>query len=288
MTGQRLILILLNVLMGIELLLTLLVTVTYLRMQRRRQISAMRQYLLARAAFVMLSALSLWMWPNQIIYLSKGHWGYIIYYYWYWGSAFLLLFLEIRVAVAATASFFDEIYGLQSIFRLIARWLAVATLIFILPLSIAIVLSRFGYAPLGYMHLIRRWASAYPTVELIPVICALLAALIRGVSWTSKTFGILIGFLFEPASDLLAPWAWFGITSMLAWANVAHETACCLALGVWLIYFLKPERAATLAPPSPLLMRWDEAAQVLVRLRTAGKTAKDAAPRGGRPWPKDS
>jgi hypothetical protein len=278
----------LNVLVIVETALTLSALAACLRPGAKNPVPAMRDYLILRTANAVAIQIFL-LWPGQSLLLSDAtSLSVTIYYFWYWSSAVALLLLEMRVAAGAMAVFFRDHPGLQGLFQLASRWIAITGVIVVIPLLLAIAVN---FNSSHYLDLFRRWWYAFTALQLIPVIFALLVGRARRVSWKSRTVAILVGFLFEPVIHLLGPWAWTGKVWILDLANIANEIACCAAVALWTFCFAMPEGDTSLALPTLAMLRLDALAWgPLGRHQPASDAgAADAGydgQQGAQPWPK--
>lgn len=280
---QHALLIPLNILVIVEAALSVLALTACLRAGTKNPVREMRAYLAVRAASAMAAAVIL-LGPGQALFLSvRTSLSTLLYYFWFWGVSLTLLILEMRVAAAAIAAFFQDLRGFQSLTRIASRWVAVAGMIVVIPLLLEISLNFDSHA---YLHLFRRWWSAFSILQLIPVILALLAGAMRKVRWNSRTVAILLGFAFEPLVQLAVPWSWTSRTSMLQLSNIAHELACCAAVALWTTCYAVPAKAVSLARPTLAMLRLDEMARRTLRLHRPDARGLAYARRGAQPWPK--
>jgi hypothetical protein len=276
-------LIALNILVILETVLTVGALAACLRPGAANLVPAMRDYLILRAANMVAIEIFL-SWPGQALLLSDetSH-SVTIYFFWYWSSRFVLLLLEMRVAAGAMAVFFRDLPGLQGLFQLASRWIAVTGLIIVIPLLLATALNFNSSA---YLLFFRRWWYAIAALELVPVVFALRVGMARKVSWKSTTVAILLGFVFEPVIHLVGPWPWTTNTQILDPANIANELASCAAVTLWMTCFLMREKATPLAAPTSAMLHLDALTRgPLLPHPPVTRAALDAK-KGAQPWPK--
>lgn len=273
----------LNILVMAETVLTVCALAACLRAGAKNPVPAMRDYLIVRAANVVGVQIFL-SWPGRSLLLSNetGH-ALMIFYFWYWSAALVLVLLEMRVAVGAMAVFFKDLPGLQGLFRLASRWIAIAGVIVVIPLILGIAVDFEGRT---YLQLFRRWWYIFATVQLVPAVFPLLVGIIRKVRWNSRTIAILAGFVFEPVIHLAGPWVWTNNTWIVDVANIANELACCAAVALWTVCFLVPEAADSLAVPTPAMLRLNEMTRAAMRRRQPVAQATATEQKGAQPWPK--
>jgi hypothetical protein len=281
---QHSILIDLNILVIVETAFSVSALAASLLTEANKPVRAMRGYLAVRAVNS-LAVVIILLWPGEApLFQAKPVLPAMLYSVWFWSYDFVLLFLEVRVAAAAIAFFFRDLSGIQALLRLASRWMAIAATIAILPF-LAAMAANYGSG--NYLHLFRRWWYAFAAVEMVPVVFATLAGVTRKVSWNSRSVAILAGLMFEPIVDLVTPWASTSRVSMLDFASISHEVACCAALALWTFAFLAPENPAPLARPTPAMLRLDDMAwMALPRHRRPVVEATALAQRGAQPWPK--
>jgi hypothetical protein len=273
----------LNILVIAETVLTVTALAACLRSGAKNPVPAMRDYLIVRTANAVGIEIFL-LWPGQALLLSNAtSLSVTIYYFWYWSAALVLLLLEMRVAAGAMAVFFRDLPGLQGLFRLASRWIAITAVIVVIPLLLAIALN---FNTSAYLQLFRRWWYVFTAVQLIPVVFALLVGRARRVRWKCGTVAILVGFIFEPAVHLLGPWAWTSSTWILDLANIANEVACCAAVALWTICFIVPEETTSLALPVPAMLRLDALARGPLSPHQPDPGAEYNRQKGAQPWPK--
>jgi hypothetical protein len=273
----------LNILVIVETVLTLSALAACFRTGAKNPVPAMRDYLIVRTISAVGVEIFL-LWPGQSPLFSDNTSTLApVYYFWYWGAAVVLLLLEIRVAAGAMAAFFRDLPGLQGLFRLASRWIAIASVIVVIALLLVLAVNFRGSA---FRVLFRRWWYVFTFLELAPVVFALFVGMERKVRWKNRTVAILAGFVFEPAMHLVGPWVWPSTPWILDLANIANEVACCAAVAVWTICFLVPEKATSLARPTPAMLRLDALARGALRQSGPAARAEYDQQEGAQPWPK--
>jgi hypothetical protein len=277
------ILICINILVMVETALTVSALVACLRTGTKNPVPAMRDYLIVRAVNAVGIQIFL-LWPGQALLLSdRTSFSVTIYYYWYWSSAFFLLLLEMRVAAGAMAVFFRDLPGLQWLFQLASRGVAITSVILVIVLVLAIALN---FRTSAYLQLFRRWWYLFSAMQLIPVVFAMAAGRARKVGWKSRTAAILLGFAFEPFIHLIDPWVWTSKVWIVDAADVANEIACSAAVGLWTICFLAREETTSLACPTPAMLRLDALARGPLHQSLEVTRSEYDEQQGAQPWPK--
>lgn len=276
-------LIALNILVVAEAALSILALAGCLRLRDDDPVPAMRDYLIVRAANATAGAIIL-LWPGEFLFASvRTSLSTILYYVWYWGLEFVQFFLAVRVIAGAMAVFFRDLPGLQKLFRVASRWVAITGVIAIIPLFLAIAAH---FTDRAYLHFFHRWWYTFAAVTLIPVVLALFAGNSRKVRWSSRAALLLFGLAAEPLIDLVTPMSWTSSVSMVAVSNLLHEGGCCIAVALWAICYALPERPAPLARPTLAMFRLDELARLTLRQGRPAARSETFAQQGAQPWPK--
>jgi hypothetical protein len=278
------VLIVVNLLVIAETVLTVSALAACLCAGTKNPVPTMRDYLIVRAANAAGIQIFL-LWPGRSLLLSNATGlSLTVYYYWYWSSAFALLLLEMRVAAGAMEVFFRDLPGLQALFRLASRWIAITGVIVMIPLLLAIAVNFTSRR--ATLHWFQRGFYVFSAVELVPVVFALLVGKVRKVRWRSTTVAILAGFVFEPMFNLIGPWPWTSNLWVQDLASIVNEIVCCAAVGLWMICFVAPDEETSLARPTPAMLGLDKLALGALRQRRLVARPEVAAPAGAQPWPK--
>jgi hypothetical protein len=278
------VLVYLSILIFSETALLVCALIACLRAGSKNPIPAMRDYLIVRAANVVGIEIFL-SWPGQSLLLSHASYlSLTIYYYWYWISAIVLFLMELRVAAGAMEDIFRDLPGLQGLFRLASRWIAITGVIFLFPLLLAVVMNRVHRA--RYMPLFHRWFYLFSAVELVPVVFALLVCMKRKVRWRSTTVLILVGFVLEPLFNLVGPWPWTSTLWLQDLGSILGEIVCCAAGAVWTICYLVRQESTPLPRPTPAMLMLEELAREPLRKRHPAARPEYDPQQGAQPWPK--
>jgi len=188
--------------------------------------------------------------------------GYVYYFYAYWigfavGSILMLVVIcsMYRLAMA-------PLKGLHNLGMLIFKWVAVISVLVSLGSAFAPHITKTNYL-IGFVSQMQRTQS-------ILILCLLLfvcfAIRPMGLSYRSRIFGVSLGLGVMATTDMIQS-AWINnvSSSMYGVFSAIGNTAVCLTLLTWTVYFTFPEpkrRIITLPTTSPFL-RWNQISEVL-------------------------
>ena len=248
-------LLILRYLEDVEPVLTVLALAAFLRVRRQVDLPAMRDYLLVRA---------LWAVPTWVVLSSAKLTGEI--YFWIaWAGILALLILLLRVTVASLDRFLWAFDGLRALRNIGSRWFIVAALLLTVPIVYSLAEASFR----GHVVVAGHWsltlAGAVGLVELLAVASVLVVGLWAGLSLRSRMFGILAGLAMEPAADFVL--TWFSSYGIWTWNNLIRQIVTDLALTLWIVYFLLPDRQGPMREPSESVLKWDQVARWVFRDR---------------------
>jgi hypothetical protein len=195
------------------------------------------------------------------LHLFSGVRIYEAYFYVYWVTFAVQSVLMLRVMHEMFRHAVRSIPGVQKIGRPVFFWAIVVSTI----LALASGITPHGSA----MSLILSSAQVLARTQSILALCmvAFLAFASRtlGVSYGSRIFGVTFGFAIMGLSNLVESALFSRMTSLAGAIDIVHEGIYLGAIGLWAVYFLKPEpvRRLVVMPVTSPLMRWNEVAQSL-------------------------
>ena len=261
-------LLILRYLADAEPVLTVLALGAFLRVRQQVDLPAMRDYLVVR---------TLWALPAYAILTFPRHVPQAAYFWMAWGGFLILLILLLRVAVASLDRFFWAFRGLRALRSVGLRWFVVVAMLLTIPIVLPLtgaILHRQGIVA-GRWSL--RLGGAVGLVEFLAVTSVLVVGLRAGLSPRSRMFGILAGLAMEPAADVIL--TWFSGPGIWTWNNLIRQIVTDLALTLWIIYFLLPDRQGPMKEPSESVLRWDQVAQWIFRDRLQSERSNTDAQR---------
>lgn len=200
-------------------------------------------------------------WVLSGFHLVSPVHAYYAYFYTYWPSFVVQTVLMLRVMHEMFRHAVRSIPGVQKLGRPIFFWAVVVSII----LAVGSGITPHGSA----MSLVLAGAQVLARSQSILALCmvAFLAFSSRtlGVSYGSRIFGVTFGFAIMGLSNLVESALVFHTTSLASAVDLVHEAIYLGAIGLWAVYFLKPEPARQLVvmPVTSPLMRWNEVAQSL-------------------------
>ena len=248
-------LLILRYLADAEPVLTVLALVAFLRVRRQVDLPAMRDYLLVRG---------LWAVPTWVV-LSSARLTGEIYFWVAWAGILALLILLLRVTVASLDRFLWAFDGLRALRRIGSRWFIAAALLLTVPIVYSLAAASFRGQVIVAGHWSLTLAGAVGLVEFLAVASVLVLGLWAGLSLRSRMFGILAGLAMEPAADFVL--TWFSSYGIWTWNNLIRQIVTDLALTLWSVYFLLPDRQGPMKEPSESVLKWDQVARWVFRDR---------------------
>ncbi len=228
------------------------------RAEKKRIYSAFWQLLAFMVGYNAIILLDL---TADKLHIINGHHAYVGYFYTYWLSFLAQAFLMLRVMHEMFRHAVRSIPGVQKLGRPIFFWAVVVSII----LAVGSGITPHGSA----MSLMLSGAQVLARSQSILALCmvAFLAFSSRtlGVSYGSRIFGVTFGFAMMGLSNLVESALFAHGTSLSGTVDMVHEGIYLGAIGLWAVYFLKPEPARQLVvmPVTSPLMRWNEVAQSL-------------------------
>jgi hypothetical protein len=195
------------------------------------------------------------------VHLITGLHTYSAYFYIYWASFVIQAVLMLRVMHEMFRHAVRSIPGVQKLGRPVFFWAVVVSII----LATASGITPHGSA----MSVVLSGAQVLARTQSILALCmvAFLAFSSRtlGVSYGSRIFGVTFGFALMGLSNLVESALFAHGTSLSGMVDMVHEGIYLGAIGLWAVYFLKPEpvRRLVVMPVTSPLMRWNEVAQSL-------------------------
>jgi hypothetical protein len=243
---------------SLELLLYLAAIFCVFLAKQHKSFPAFWQFLLFRSAVVGI------LFADR--FASHHHWisgvhAYYIYFYIYWPAFILSAFLMLRVLHELFRRVVSAIPGVQMLGQPIFFW----------AVAVSVVLAvAAGMTPhSGKMSLVLAAAQVLARSQSVLALCLLafltFASNALGVRYGSRVFGILFGFGMMATTDLVNAALLTRIPSLSSVENMVFEAVNIAAIGLWAVYFLKPEperKLVTASTTSPL-MRWNEIALLM-------------------------
>jgi len=193
--------------------------------------------------------------------LIERHLAYKSYYFIYWmgylagaGIAFFVIQEVFRHLMAPLS-------GLRRLGLIAFRWVALTSVL------IAVVLSMLP-AGLNRDLLISVTSGVMRSMSLLEL--CLVAFIVLSmqslqIPLRSRDLGVALGLAMVAAADLFGSAFAFGNSSISSVANYSCQILEILAIGVWIVYFLRPEpdKMPIMLPASSSLIRWNEIASAL-------------------------
>jgi hypothetical protein len=238
-----------------ETLLTWVALVVCFRSSIRNYISAMRAYLLVQAVGGVLMDVLI-----NFRIMSPDH-RYTAYFCVYWVSFVAGAAAIVAVMQQVFQQSLSPLPGLRRLGLVVFRWIVLATLVFAVGSTLM---------PLGF-HLASAESVMYGVMRSISImeICLLaflaLSVHALGFSFRSRIFGIGLGFGLTAAADLVVSLIMQRNPAMVSYGNLFGQIGILLALGTWIVYFVKaePDRKMVTLPVTSPLLRWNEIANAL-------------------------
>jgi hypothetical protein len=191
----------------------------------------------------------------------EKHLAYKSYYFVYWLGYLAGAAISFFVIQEVFRHLMAPLPGLRRLGLIAFRWVAltsvfIATAISILPVTLN--RNLLIAATSGVMR-------SMSILELCLVAFIVISMQSLQTSPANRGTGVALGLGMIAAEDLFGSAFAFGHSGMNSIANYCCEVVGILAIGVWIYYFLKPEREAKLAilPASSPLLRWNEVANAL-------------------------
>lgn len=220
-----------------------------------KSIPAMRAYLLVQAVGSLLM--------NILInfHVMSREQRYTAYFGVYWLTFFAGSVAIYFVVQQIFQQSLSPLPGLRRLGLVVFRWIALATVVFAVGSSVL---------PMG-LHFAALESSLYGAMRSISImeICLLvflaLSVHALGFSFRSRIFGVGLGFGISSAIDLIFSAIQQRHPEMVSYGNLFGELGILLALGTWIVYFVRaePERTMVTLPVTSPLLRWNEIANAL-------------------------
>lgn len=250
-------LLILHALIVAEPAITVAALVAYIRPGRGAHLPAMRDYLIARLVLCLIDLGTL-AGPRSVFPAATA-WTPRYFAVW-WCGALVLAFFLFRVAGEALQLALRPLPGLRGLSKIAWRWLLVVSVLLLAAAATTSGLAvAHNHSGIGVFSL----TSALALAELLPIGFALLLGFRLGMSVRSRLFGVLIGLAIEPAANILT--VWFYNHSIWPWGNLLRQIAATLTLAIWTIWFLLPADTTRFAALRGVLVRFDTAAQAVLR-----------------------
>jgi hypothetical protein len=197
---------------------------------------------------------------RHIHLLSGGH-AYQAYFYTYWLSFAVDAVLVLRVLHEMFRHALRSIPGVQKLGRPIFFWACAVSVIAAFAAGITPHASGMSLVLASAQVL----ARSQSIISLCMIAFLTIASRTLGVSYRSRIFGVTFGFALMATANLLNAALISRLAKMTGMANVGLEMVNLAAIGLWAVYFLRPEpqRRLVTVPISSPLMRWNEVAQTL-------------------------
>lgn len=194
--------------------------------------------------------------------------AYKAYCYSVWTSSALQAILTILVIYSVYRSAMKPLVGLQSIGKVIFRWVAGVSVALSIGLAIGPHLLATGYAATVEV------SSVYAQIQQatsVLILCLLLfvcfATRPLGLTFRSHIFGVTLGLGVTAVFNLIES-AWFstsGAHSVYSPIYLVSVLGYCTAQVVWLTYFAlpEPERKMVLLPTTSPFFFWNRVSEAL-------------------------
>ncbi|MHB8303582.1 MAG: hypothetical protein ACYDC6_12200 [Acidobacteriaceae bacterium] len=228
------------------------------RAQKNRIYPALWQLLIFWAASdaLLLAEVSL-----HRLHLASGVQAYYAYAFTYWPSFAINSVLVLRVLHEMFRHAVRSIPGVQKMGRPIYFWALVVSVVLAFSASIAPHAQGMDFLSAAGQALMR----SQSVLALCMVTFLAFSSRTLGVSYGSRIFGVTFGFALMATANLVTAALLLHITSLANTANIVLEIVNIAAIGIWAVYFLKPEparRLVTMPTTSPLML-WNDVAQRL-------------------------
>jgi hypothetical protein len=195
------------------------------------------------------------------LHVISSHHAYAFYFYTYWSSFFVQAILMLRVMHEMFRHAVRSIPGVQMVGRPVFFWAVVVSIILATASGITPHETAMSLLVAGAQVL----ARSQSVLALCMVAFLAFASRTLGVSYGSRIFGVTFGFAIMGLSNLVESALFAHGTSLSGMVDMVHEGIYLGAIGLWAVYFLRPEPARRLVvmPVTSPLMRWNEVAQTL-------------------------
>ena len=193
---------------------------------------------------------------------SDGILAYKCYFYAYWAAFAVESVLMLVVICSMYRLAMAPLKGLHTLGMLVFKWVAAISVLVALGSAFAPHITTINYI-IGFVSQMQRTQS-------ILILCLLLfvcfAIRPMGLSYKSRIFGVSLGLGVMAVTDMVqSAWINSASSSMYGLFSIVGNSAVCLTLATWTIYFALPEpkrRLITLPTTSPFL-RWNQISEVL-------------------------
>lgn len=197
---------------------------------------------------------------RHIHLLSGGH-AYQAYFYTYWVSFAVDAVLVLRVLHEMFRHALRSIPGVQKLGRPIFFWACAISVI----LAFAACTTQHNSGVSLLLASGQVLARSQSIIALCMIAFLTVASQTLGVPYRSRIFGVTFGFAMMATANLVNAAILTRVPSLGSVVNLGLEMVNLAAIGLWAVYFLRPEpqRRLVTVPISSPLMRWNEVAQTL-------------------------
>lgn len=195
------------------------------------------------------------------LHLITGIRFYSLYFYTYWPAFAVNAILVLRVLHEMFRHALRSIPNIQKLGRPIFFWACAISVI----LAFAAGITPHSSGTSLLFESAQVLARSQSVLSLCMVAFLTIASQTLGVPYNSRIFGVTFGFGVMATAHLVNAALMPHLVNMTSAANLSFEMVNVAAIGLWAVYFLRPEpqRRLVTVPISSPLMRWNEVAQTL-------------------------
>lgn len=187
--------------------------------------------------------------------------AYRIYFYIYWIAFALEAMLGLGMVYDVYKLAMAPLRGLQTLGMLMFRWAAGIAI----AVSVGMAFGPHVTGPRFIIKLVTQMQQTEGVITLCLLLFVCLAIRPMGLSYGSKIFGVSVGLGIIATADLVGS-AWLmGNANMASTLNLLHGLAFCIAVSIWMTYFVMPEprRRMIVLPTTSPFLRWNQIAAAL-------------------------
>ncbi len=187
--------------------------------------------------------------------------SYVIYFYFYWTSFAVESILMLVVICSMYRHAMAPLKGLHNLGMLIFYWVGAISVLVAFGTSASPQSTGLNYI----IALVSRMQRTQSILILCLLVFVCFAIRPMGLTYRSRIFGISLGLGVMAATDMVQS-SWLGhVGNMYGIFSVISNTAVCVTLLTWAIYFFVPEpkRRLIVLPTTSPFLRWNQISEVL-------------------------
>jgi hypothetical protein len=229
----------------------------FIRSKAIKRLPGFGAYLICR--FAVCAPLLLLLYGTRL-HLVEKHLAYSIYFYVYWVGYLVGAGLALLVVHEIFTSLMRPLPGLGRYGLMAFRWVTLTSVL----IALAIALYPTGMNRSALVAATSGAMRCASTLELCLLTFIIISMQTLRLSPRSWEFGVSLGLGMVAAADLFGSAFAFGHSTLASTAGYVSQAVVTLGVAVWMIYFVRPERQASLARETPSsLRRWNEIADAL-------------------------